>query len=205
MKYCLFCQLNKIKEDIIWESKNFFVKVGVGVLAPGHVMLLPKKHIGCFAELPEKLVKEFVSVKNEVFNNVKSNFYEPIIYEHGVYGQSINHAHLHFVPIKNEYYNLKNIKENLFKSLKSTQIENIFQIRDVFKKEGSYFYLEENGRKWVIHTKGKPKGKFTFRKEFARLTGLYSLTKWQVMPKEEKQRNNKWVDLTKDVLKKAKF
>lgn len=201
MEDCLFCAVDKIKEDILWESKNFFVKVGVGILAPGHIMIIPKEHILCFGQLPNPLQKEFIMLKKDVSSKVKSNFSEPIIYEHGIYSQSINHAHIHFLPIRGNYHNLENIKENLFKSLKSTQINDIFQIIDVFNKEGSYFYLEENGRKWVFHTKGKPEGEFTFRKEFARLTGLPGLTDWRTMPEEEKQRNKMWVNITKNMLK----
>ena len=170
MKECLFCQFDELKPDILWKSKNFFVKVGVGILAPGHIMVVPKKHISCFAELPSGLIKEFMSIKEDAFNKVKHNFSEPILYEHGIYGQSIPHAHMHLVPSKNEFYDLQNIKENIFKSLKSTRIDDMLQIAGVFKKEGSYFYLEQNGSKWVIHTQGHEKGKFTFRKEFARLT-----------------------------------
>lgn len=199
MKECLFCNLDKIKDDILWSSENFYVKVGVGILAPGHVMLLPKIHIACFAQLPNQLSQEFISVKDKLFNKIASAFNEPIAYEHGLYGQSINHAHLHFLPSRNNYYNLENIKENIFKILKSTRIDDMFQIRDVFKKEGSYFYLEQNGKRWVIHTKGQEEGKFTFRKEFARLTGLYALESWQAMPKSEKQRNIGWVDATKKI------
>lgn len=198
MEDCLFCGVDKIKEDILLESNNFFVKVGVGILAPGHIMIIPKKHILCFGQLPNSLQKEFIMLKKDVFSKVKSNFSEPIVYEHGVYSQSIKHAHLHFLPSENEYYNLKNIKENIFKSLKSTPISNMLQIKDVFDKEGSYFYLEQNGRKWVIHTQNQPEGKFTFRKEFARLTGLCGLKDWRTMPEEEGQRNKMWVNATKE-------
>lgn len=201
MKECLFCQLDKIKSDILWESENFFVKVGVGILAPGHIMIIPKIHISCFGQLPKQLHKEFILIKKDVFDKIKSNFFEPIIYEHGIYSQSIKHAHLHFLPSRNEYYHMNNIKENLFKSLKSTQIRSIFQIKNVFKKEGSYFYLEQNNRKWVFHTKGQEDRKFTFRKEFARISGLHCLTDWQTMPKEQIQRDKIWVGITKDIFR----
>lgn len=201
MEECLFCDFDKIKKDILCSSDNFYVKVGVGILAPGHVMLLPKMHIACFARLPKQLSKEFILVKDRLFNKVKFTFNEPIIYEHGVYGQSIKHAHLHFLPSSSSHYNLDNIKENIFKSLKSTRIDDMSQIADVFKNEGSYFYLEQNGKKWVIHTKGQEEGKFTFRKEFTRLTGLYALEDWQTIPESEKQRNKLWVDETKKIFK----
>ena len=196
--------MHKIRQDIIRESKNFFVKVGVGILAPGHVMLVPKHHISCFAELPIQLRKEFLAVKEEISNELKSNFSDPIVYEHGIYGQSINHAHVHFVPSKNRHYKLKNLKENLFKGLKSTLIDSPFEIVNIFKEGGSYFYLEEKGKKWIFHTKDQPKGKFIFRKEFARLTGLYGLEDWRLISKEEKQRNLLWIKTTKKMLTNIK-
>ena len=205
MADCLFCQTTKIKQDILWKSKNFYVKVGFGILAPGHVMLIPKEHVSCLAELSAPLSKEFLLIKERVFNKIKLSFSEPIAYEHGVYGQSINHAHLHILPQKNQYYHLKNIKENLYEGLKPIQIEDFFQLKKIFKEEGSYFYLEASGQKWVFHTKGQPEGKYIFRKEFARLTGLHGLEKWQEMPEEEKRRNKEWVDLTKDALKDTNF
>jgi len=198
MKDCLFCQIDKIKPDILWESKNFFIKVGVGILAPGHVMIIPKQHITCFGALPRQLIEEFMLIKKK--DTIKSNFSEPIIFEHGVYGQTVNHAHLHFIPTKNEYYNLENIKEKLFKSVKSTRIEELSQLIDIFKEEGSYIYLEEKDKKWVYHTKDEPERRFFFRKEFAKLTGLQGLKDWQSMPEEEKQRDREWVKKTKDIL-----
>ena len=197
---CILCNYDLIKNDILSQSRNFFVKVGVGILAPGHVMIIPKKHIACFAELPEQLTKEFWSLKETVSNAIKSKFSEPIIYEHGIYSQSINHAHIHFVPIKNDIYNLENVRDKIFNDLKSTMISGIFEIRDIFQKEGSYCYLEENNQKQVFHTKGLPERKYTFRKEFARLTGLYGLVEWQNMTEEEKQRNEGWVKETKEAL-----
>jgi diadenosine tetraphosphate (Ap4A) HIT family hydrolase len=168
-------------------------------------MLIPKRHIFCLAELSAPLSKEFLLIKERVFNKIKLSFSEPIAYEHGVYGQSINHAHLHILPQKNQYYHLKNIKETLFKGLKSSRIESFFQLKDIFKEEGSYFYLEADGCKLAFHTKGQPKGKYLFRDEFARLTGLRGLTNWQSMPHEEKQRNIVWVNLTKDALNGINF
>ena len=200
MKDCIFCQIRKIESDILFKSNNFFVKVGVGILAPGHVMIVPKKHISCFGELPKQLNKEFILIKNQVIDRIKSNISDPIIYEHGIYNQSISHAHLHFVPAKNEYYHLQNIKEKLFRGSKSTQISSMSQLVDIFRKEGSYIYLEEMGKKWIFHTKGQPEGKFTFRKEFARLTGSHSIVKWQTMTEEEKLRDKMWTDLTKNFL-----
>jgi len=196
---CLFCNYNLIKEDILWESENFFVKVGVGILAPGHVMMVSKNHLSCFGELPKNLFKEFSNFKEELFNSIKSNFSEPLIYEQGAYGQSVEHAHLHILPMKTDYFNLINIGDKILRDLKSTKIDDIFQIIDIFGKYGSYMYLEENGNKQIFHTLGIKKG-YTFRKEIAMHTGLHGLAFWQNMDEKEKQRNNEWIKITKEAL-----
>jgi len=201
MNDCLFCQRDKIKDGILLESENFFVKVGIGILAPGHVMIITKEHVPCFAELPKQLIKEFTSLKNKVIENLKLNFADPIIYEHGIYGQSINHAHLHFLPRKNKYFDLSNIKQVLFTDIKSTSIGNMQQLADIHAKENSYFYLEIDGTKSVYHTKGKEAGKYIFRKEFARLTGLKGLENWKSMTEEDKRRDTEWIDITKMAFK----
>ncbi len=197
---CIFCNYESIKEDILWESENFFVKVGVGILSPGHVMLITKKHIICFAELPGFLHEEFLSLKERITDKITSLFSRPIIYEHGIYSQSVKHAHIHFVPSKSEFHELESIK-HAFNYLKSMKVDDMFEIKNIYEKENSYFYLEENGNKWVFHTEGLPHKKYDFRKEFAKLTGLHGLADWQKMPEEEKIRNGEWVKATKDVFK----
>ena len=199
---CIFCNYELIKDDILFNSNNFFVKVGVGILAPGHIMLITKSHIKCFAQLPVNFRKEFLTLKENIFKKIKTNFHAPIIYEHGIYSQSIKHAHIHFIPQRNDFYNLNNIKEKLSNNMKITRINNLFDIENVFKSEGSYFYIEENNEKWVFHTKGLQENKFNFRIEFARLTGLKGLINWRNMDEKEKVRNKEWVKITKEVFKR---
>lgn len=201
---CIFCSYESIKEDILFESENFFVKVGVGILSPGHVMLITKKHFICFGELPVFLHKEFLTLKERIADKIASLFSKPVIYEHGIYSQSVKHAHIHFVPSETESYKLESMKR-AFNYLKSMKVNDIFEIKNIYKKEMSYFYLEENGCKWIFHTKGLPEKKYDFRKEFAKLTGLHGLADWQNMPEEEKHRNEEWVRATKDVLKDSSF
>ncbi len=200
-KDCIFCNREEIKDDVLWESKNFFVKVGVGILAPGHIMLIPQKHFSCFGELPHELKKEFLSMKEDIFNKLKTNFSEPIIYEHGIYSQSVNHAHIHFIPSKSDFYCFKDLHKQIFRELKYTEINDIFEIKDVFKRDGSYCYLEEKGRKWIFFTKGLPERKYHFRNEFVKLTGLNELSDWRTISNEFKKKNEEWVRVTKEKLK----
>jgi diadenosine tetraphosphate (Ap4A) HIT family hydrolase len=159
---CIFCDNEKIKKDILIDYKDFFLKVGIGILAPGHVMLITKKHMGCFGNLSKQQMEEFEKVKTQIVELITDKFAAPIIYEHGIYGQTINHAHLHFLPRKNEFFDLSNIKNVLFNGLEPEKIESISQVIEIYSNEGSYFYLEIDGKKYVYHTSGQMKGKYNF-------------------------------------------
>jgi len=158
-------------------------------------MIITKKHIGCFAELPENLRGQFISVKDKLLENLNDVFGHTIIYEHGIFSQSINHAHLHFLPIG--FHNLKDIKERIFTKLKSKEVNDFFDVEDVFKKDGSYLYFEENGEKSIFETKGIPHLKYTFRDELCDLVGIRGLRRWETMTEEDKEKNEEWVTKTK--------
>lgn len=113
MENCIFCDREKIAQDVLYESENFFVKVGFGIVSAGHVMLIPKEHYLCYAELPDRLDEEYGSVKKRLLGNIKSNFSLPFLIEYGIFGQSIQHAHLHFIPHKGHDYEVRSIVEEM--------------------------------------------------------------------------------------------
>ncbi len=201
-KDCIFCDHESIKEDILWESDNFFIKVGKGILTPGHVLLISKKHLSCFGEMPENLYDEFNGVKERIFNEVKDKFSEPILFEQGVHGQSINHAHIHILPTKNKNFILpSNINNKIFLELKKTEIENIKDIKKVFQKEGNYLYLEEKGISYIYHLDKNDSKKRAFRIVLTDINGEKEFTHWENMSKLSEIKNQKWVELTKNNLK----
>ena len=201
MTDCLFCNLDSTRSDILWETDNFFVKVGVGILTPGHIMIIPRRHFSCFGELPKELEREFLALKNGVFNRLRSAFREPIVWEQGIYGQSINHAHLHFVPKKSDNPSFDNLYKRIFRELESIELDNILAIRDIYGEYGQYIYFEEDGRKWAYITEGLPDREFNFRKEFVRLTGIDGLLDWRTMSEAFRKENEEWVRVTKEKLK----
>ena len=71
---CIFCNYKLIRNDILFNSNNFFVKVGVGILASGHIMLITKNHINCFANLSNDLKEEFLLLKEDIFKQQNSTY-----------------------------------------------------------------------------------------------------------------------------------
>src|SRR3989344_5581903 len=59
MTYCVFCDEEKMKKDVIHTQKNFFAAVGLSLVTPGHVMIITRGHYACFGDLPEGLDQEY--------------------------------------------------------------------------------------------------------------------------------------------------
>lgn len=120
MENCIFCNRELDKDDTLYETANFFVKVGIGLAAPGHVMLIPKVHCDCCADMPHALRSEYEDLKKFVYDKIKEAFSPPFLVEYGILRQSVPHAHLHFIP----------------KERAATQYYTEYKIRDLFEDIG---------------------------------------------------------------------
>ena len=100
IKGCVFCEAKLNKGEVIFETENFFVNLGVGLVAPGHIMLIPKRHYDCCADICKNLRPEFENLAKLIFGKIEIAFGAPFLVEYGVFGQSVAHAHLHFIPKK---------------------------------------------------------------------------------------------------------
>lgn len=95
----------KYSDIIIYESENFFVKIELGCLIPGMVMINPKKHHYSMARLPEDQFEEYYEVMRDTEMILKGTYGKerPVIFfEHGSaptgfssHAKSIVHAHTH--------------------------------------------------------------------------------------------------------------
>lgn len=98
---CAFCDRTKFKERLIYESKNFYVVATLGQITDGgYTLIFPKQHIPCLGAIDGPPLHEELELLTQADCDVTSVEYKsPItIYEHGIVGQTITHAHLHIVP-----------------------------------------------------------------------------------------------------------
>jgi len=95
----IFCQINqKLRKQIIDQSTHFFLIHDGYPLLEGHLLLVPKKHLDCYLNLDKKLINEFLAFKEKIIQFLRKAYQEPVIFEHGIIGQTVFHAHLHFLP-----------------------------------------------------------------------------------------------------------
>ncbi len=104
MADCIFCRIanGEIPSPLVFESRNFIVIKDIHPKAPGHSLVISKKHFATFIDLPRDLYREFLdtikdatekilaSVGKRAFNLVMNNFHEA--------GQEVPHMHLHIIP-----------------------------------------------------------------------------------------------------------
>jgi ATP adenylyltransferase len=151
MKNCEFCNLDKTKitNTIIEEYPNFYIKVSLGALVEGYVLIISKRHICSMRELNQEEKIEYINIikkYRDLFFNKYDQF--PIIFEHGtsrkenVSASSIVHAHTHIVN-----HNFKNEK-SILERLKLKQIDDYCLERN----DKSYiFYMNSMGNQYITY------------------------------------------------------
>ncbi len=106
MEECVFCKIAKgeIKNKKTYENDNFFSVPDVKPQAPGHSLIISKKHFTTTLDLPNSLGSSFLDcVKNTALKVMKENNAEGFNLHNnnfGVAGQFVNHFHMHLVPRK---------------------------------------------------------------------------------------------------------
>lgn len=56
MEKCIFCDIaaGKIPSDIVYQDEDFLAFRDIHPLAPVHIIIIPKSHISCLAEVGEQ-------------------------------------------------------------------------------------------------------------------------------------------------------
>ena len=97
MNDCIFCQIvaGKLPSYTIYEDQEYVAFLDIFPYAPGHTLVIPKKHyrwvwdvepIGDYFSMTQKIVKHFRAVTGNEF-----------VLE-AVMGEAVPHAHVHLIP-----------------------------------------------------------------------------------------------------------
>jgi histidine triad (HIT) family protein len=199
----IFCNRNKILGSVLYESNNFYVLVGLGLITPGHVMLIPKKHYNALAELPNQILNEYEKTKNLVINKISNAFSKPYLTEHGNCRQSVPHAHMHFIPKVGDGYEIKSIREELINPSNLPFVKgNFSNLQKTYNEDGGYISIEDD-QLYIFRAKKfsfEEQNRIVYRKFFTR-NGFSKINRWQEMSNENKLYDAKNREITKRLLK----
>ncbi|HEY0756032.1 MAG TPA: HIT family protein [Ktedonobacteraceae bacterium] len=132
---CPFCQRNEIA-NILKETSHFLLVADHAPLVEGHLLVIPKDHYACYGDVPATLDAELFSIKDELRQFYTQHYAPVVFWEHGVFRQTVFHAHLHCFPWGNLNYDLTS---QIHTSIVTAQAD----IRDWYYAQGHYFYLED--------------------------------------------------------------
>jgi len=132
---CPFCNHNEITY-ILKETQHFLLAADHAPLVEGHILIIPKSHYTCYGDVPGKLDAELFSLKSEVQSFFTRYYVPPVFWEHGIFRQTVFHAHLHCFPWGKTGYDLN---EELHSQIVTSQED----IRRWHAQHGQYFYMED--------------------------------------------------------------
>jgi diadenosine tetraphosphate (Ap4A) HIT family hydrolase len=119
---CAFCDRTQFEERLVGESKNFWIIATFGQISDGgYLLLVPKRHVLCLGLIEEHELKEMEKLQIRVCEAVTEEYGTPphIVFEHGIVGQTIRHAHLHLIP------ELGVIAEKIYKDFSGSEFHTL--------------------------------------------------------------------------------
>jgi diadenosine tetraphosphate (Ap4A) HIT family hydrolase len=132
---CAFCQHSAIA-FILKETPHFLLAADYAPLVEGHILIIPKRHYTCYGDVPGEFDTELFALKREVQQFFTRFYAPPVFWEHGIFRQTVFHAHLHCFPWGTTGYDLN---EALHNHIVTSQED----VRRWHAHHGQYFYMED--------------------------------------------------------------
>lgn len=133
---CAFCQRNMVATNILKETAHFLIVADHAPLIEGHLLIIPRHHYACYGEVPTGLDAELSALKREI-QQFFGEFYVPAVFwEHGIFRQTVFHAHLHCFPFGAIEYHTD-------ETMQSRTVHSQDDIREGYAAHGQYFYMED--------------------------------------------------------------
>ncbi len=119
MEDCLFCKIinKEINSDIVYENNDFIVIMDKFPDSPGHMLIIPKKHILTLIDIDDETYIKTNKIIKEIVNLVTNKLHCDGVTVSINYGSSqyIKHYHVHIIPKYNKKIDLS--KEEIYKKL----------------------------------------------------------------------------------------
>lgn len=134
MSECVFCDRANFENRIIAENDRVYIVATLGQITPGgHVLVFPKKHVRCMGDIDDgfddvrpSLLRAISSVSAALATEHDVLQDEVSLFEHGIAGQTVPHAHVHVVPSS------MNFAERIKKDFPSRILQTFHTWEDVF-------------------------------------------------------------------------
>ena len=97
---CIFCSIAKgeSKASFLYQDEHCLAFMNIRPINPGEFMVIPRKHIDHFTDLPDELASHILLVAQRLGRNLLREM-KPKRIGYVVHGFGVAHAHLNVVPL----------------------------------------------------------------------------------------------------------
>jgi histidine triad (HIT) family protein len=104
MPDCIFCKIinKEVAAQIVCEDEDFLVFTDMFPVNPGHLLIIPKRHIEVIFDMPEDLYRKIFEVARALSKPLQEAM-ESVRVGIVVEGFGVSHTHVHLVPINHAH------------------------------------------------------------------------------------------------------
>lgn len=133
---CVFCAHDTL-DVVLAETEHFLVIADHAPLAEGHLLIVPRDHYACYGALPLEFDAEERELRERATRFLTDAYRAPIFFEHGIFRQTVYHAHLHALPLGAANPGFADEVSRIGEAAPSPDA-----VRAWYAAQGHYFYLE---------------------------------------------------------------
>lgn len=134
--HCVFCAHDTL-DVVLARTEHFLVIADHAPLAEGHLLIVPRAHYACYGALPLELDDEARGLRERATRFLTDIYRAPIFFEHGIFRQTVFHAHLHALPLGAASPGLADEVGRIGQPAPTPDA-----LRAWYAEKGHYFYLE---------------------------------------------------------------
>ncbi|HEX9057089.1 MAG TPA: HIT family protein [Ktedonobacterales bacterium] len=134
---CPFCTPEQL-DTILAETAHFRVVADFAPLVEGHTLIIPRQHFSCYGTVPLAYEPELIALKRRVARFFRVKYRPAVFFEHGIFRQTVFHAHLHafpFGPVNLRLFELAHPDGH--------PVHGLADLHRWYEDRGHYFYLEQ--------------------------------------------------------------
>jgi diadenosine tetraphosphate (Ap4A) HIT family hydrolase len=142
---CVFCHPDA-QPTALAETQRVRLVPDLFPLAQGHLLVISREHLPCYGAADDETLAELDDLSALARRFIQETYgIDPLLWENGVSGQSVYHAHLHLIPLQ-----LEGFVDALAAADESVEIDGWDAVRERYRQEGQYHYASLHDRRWLL-------------------------------------------------------
>jgi diadenosine tetraphosphate (Ap4A) HIT family hydrolase len=155
-------------------TDDFYLLCDPNNIVEGHLLVIPKQHLSGIGEFSSALLEKFKPIHERVSEFVKDEYGSVAVFEHGKFGQTVFHSHIHYLPFTGTPEDI--IPEGVDKLRPLASLE---ELKEIYERDGGYLFFSIGNDMWTVDPSlAAPR---FFRDRFATALGVPERGNWKAM------------------------